>query len=337
MDPYRRFEVEFGTAVAQWGAQDWDVNEDRMVACSTGSAALHLALETARLPQGSEVIVPDYTMIACARAAAMADLEPVFVDIDPRTLLVDLPDLENSITGDTEALMVVHVYGRRVDMERVASIADRWGLFLVEDLAEAHGLAPHPRTDAACWSFYRNKIIAGEEGGAILYRSSSLANRARSLRSMGFTQDHDYRHQPRGWNYRLSNLHAHAILSSLSELPESMRRRILQVDAYDHLLPQEEMRMPPRDANWVYDLRIPGMKKAQQDQLVKLLQSSGIAARHGFVPMTRQPEFYRSDRKSPRADRVCSEIIYLPVHPRFVSAESIETSMRLLKGFVEAM
>lgn len=331
MDPYQRLEYEYAGAINSWGPYEDLADPERLVACSSGTAALHLALEVATLPFNSNVIVPDYTMISCARAVTMANLHPVFVDCKEDLLMnLDLlHDHPECTSHNTEAMMMVHVYGRLTDQERAATFASKADLFLMEDMAEAHGLQPHPRTDAACWSFYRNKIVAGEEGGVILFRNARDAARARQLRSMGFTADHDYRHLARGNNYRLSNLHAHAILESLKEMPENMITRLKQIELYDHFCP-DKWRMPARHSPWVYDMRIKGLKKADQDKLVNFLKGEGIAARHGFVPMTRQPEYHQRGVHSPVADRLCSEIIYLPVHPRYVSADSIEKSMKLL-------
>lgn len=339
MDPYQRLEVEYAKAINNWGPLNNLADPERLVVCSSGTAALHLALETATIPFNSHVIVPDYTMIACARAVTLADLHPIFGDCT-ESLLMDLSLIDKLLMNDvavrehTEALMTVHVYGRMSHQEHAAQIANTYDLFLMEDMAEAHGLQPHPRTDAACWSFYRNKIVAGEEGGAILFRNPKDAVRARQLRSMGFTADHDYRHLARGNNYRLSNVHSHLILDSLDELPMNLEARLKQVMLYDHFCP-DMWRMPPRQSPWVYDMRIRGLKKAGQDLLVNMLKREGIQARHGFVPMTRQPEYHQRDVKSPVADRLCSEIIYLPVHPRYVTADTIEKAMRLIRAAVK--
>jgi len=127
-----------------------------VVACSSGTAALHLAFEALQLPIGSQVIMPEFTMVACARAATMAGLRPVFVDCG-EDLLMDVEKIEDYVSDLTSAILMVHVYGRVCDMERIRWIAARHNLSIIEDLAEAHGVRPDYHTRAACWSFYRNR------------------------------------------------------------------------------------------------------------------------------------------------------------------------------------
>lgn len=328
MEAYERLEQEWGKFAGV----------ENVVACSSGTAALHLALEALRLPPGSEVIVPDYTMVACARAVVLAGLTPVFVDCR-NDLLIDPGLVEDYLSGSKilrrgwdykkedptnkpAALMAVHIYGRSCNMPALMDLADKYDLFVIEDLAEAHGLPPHPGTDAACWSFYRNKIVAGEEGGAVAFKDPTAAHTARCLRTLGFTEAHDFYHAPRGHNYRMSNLHARFIFDDLGNrngLPfynhNVNTRRSVEM-AYDAACPAK-WKMPKRDIPWVYDLRVPGMTHMQQALAVGALNDRGIAARHGFKPMHEQLEFGGWCRKvgGEKASRLGSEVIYLPLIP----------------------
>lgn len=288
-----------------------------MVGCASGTAALHLAFEALRLPPGSGVVVPDLTMVACARAVVAAGLVPVFADVDERGILC-LDSVDEILSragpgkqrgGNVRAVLPVHLYGRVCDMDALHIIAGKYGIHVVEDLAEAHGVRPHPLSDAACWSFYRNKIVAGEEGGAVSFQSPERAAYARSLRCLGFTSDHDFRHIPRGWNHRLSDAHARLILESLAAYPTNLERRRERESILDAACP-EAWRLGPRRAPWVYDFRVRGMIKSQQDLAVELLQSVG--GRHCFYPMTWQAEFYsRESTLKPRSVTLSSEIIYI--------------------------
>lgn len=314
MESHQRLEVEF----AKWtGTQN-------VVACSSGTAALHLALESLRLPLGSEVLVPDYTMVACARAVVLAGLTPVFVDCEQYRFLLDNDLLPKAFTPKTKAVMAVHVFGRQCEMNQLHKIAAGAGLAVVEDLAEAHGVAPHTQTDAACWSFYRNKIVAGEEGGAVSFREPKRAEYARCLRSVGFTPAHDYNHIPRGHNYRLANCLAEKILYSLSRGDEYVKARREIQHVYDEACPVG-WRRPLRDVVWVYDIRIPGMTLEAQKRIVKALQESGVAARYGFKPMSWQPEFvkcrYVADFRY--SERLASQVIYLPCDPLTFEGEKV--------------
>lgn len=342
MEPYQQLEKE----LAEWSGMP------HVVACSSGTAALHLALESLRLPPGSEVILPDYTMIACARAVTLAGITPVFVDCGSDLLM--RPHLVRKAIEDrgggpnlVGAIMAVHVYGRLCDMEGICAIAKEHNLPVIEDCAESHG-AGHPfLTYAKCWSFYKNKIIRGEEGGAVAFLSDSSAAHARCLRSLGFTEAHDFRHVPRGHNYRMANVLAGLIRRNLAlymtkgvtlrdgrevDYLAEERRRIEGL--YNARCPAP-WRILTRDAVWVYDLRIPGMTRVQQWQVVEILNREGIAARHGFAPMSEQEEY--SDCRvvgDGLAARLAPEVVYLPVEPGYTTAETVERSFAILQETV---
>lgn len=300
MQPYEELE-------RAWAATN-GLNPEGMVACSSGTAALHLALESLGIPLGSKVVVPDFTMVACARAVVLAGHVPAFVDCLESNLLIDVQNIPEG--EGIKAVMPVHVYGRRCDMDAIVNRCG--GMWVIEDLAEAHGVRPHAETDAACWSFYRNKIVCGEEGGAVYFKNPDKAQLARKLRCLGFTERHDFYHIPRGHNYRMSNLHAKAVLDSLRGMGGAVQSRRIIESEYDSLIP-DGWKMPYRDAPWVYDLRIPSMTSLKQTILVREMNSKGIAARHGFKPMSIQPEFQTLGYYSSNAYKASCEVIYLPL------------------------
>lgn len=309
MEPYQQLESEFAKFVG--------VEPDRMVLCSSGTAALHLALEAFQLPLGSSrIVLPEFTMIACPRAVALAGHIPVFVDCKDN-LNID-PSYLPQRSRNMRAVMAVHIYGRRADMDSIhewatANNDEMEPAYVVEDLAEGHGIAPHPETDAACYSFYRNKIICGEEGGAVAFKNIEHARHARLLRSMGFTETHDFIHIPRSHNYRMSNAHAKLILDSLSQFQENSAKRRQVEEWYNGLIPIT-WQMPKRDVVWVYDFRLPPYAVEHQDNIIRKLNAQGIAARHSFKPMSRQPEF-SGPYQHLNAHRLSREAVYLPVHP----------------------
>lgn len=309
-----------------------DLDPEGMVACSSGTAALHLALEAFRLPPGSEVIVPNFTMVACPRAVVMAGLTPVFVDCD-ESLNAGLGWMvEASKSPGVRAVMIVHVYGRRCTWTGWSNLGP-----MIEDLAEAHGVRPSQDSSAACWSFYKNKIVAGEEGGAVWFRDQAHARLARQLRSLGFTDAHDFNHVPRGHNYRLANCLAEKVLDSLRWAVQSVDlRREVEV-LYDRDCPAE-WRMPRRQAPWVYDIRIPGLTTPMQDAVVRALQAEGIAARHAFKPMIWQSEFLKMNCRSVGPERMWQsliasrEVLYLPLTG--YSPKAFPTISRVVEGFL---
>lgn len=322
MEAYQRLEVE----IADWAGY----TPEQVVVCSSGTAALHIALESLRLPLGSEVITGDFNMVAVPRAIKLAGLIPLFVDCDER-LLIDPDKVEEAVedaydgVGNSNwkpgrrisAVIATHIYGRRCDMFRLRKATESLNIVLIEDLAEAHGVEPYV-SDAACWSFYKNKIIAGEEGGAVAFRdygNEGIAERARSLRSLGFTPEHDFNHIPRGHNYRLANCLAEKVLESLEMYNSNMtRRRALEAE-YDFHCP-EDWEMPERDAQWVFDVRIPGLTREKQTDIVKALNAERIAARHSFLPMSSLEEFKTCRRVGgENARKASNEVFYLPLGP----------------------
>lgn len=262
------------------------VEPDCMVACSSGTAALHLAVETLR---PNWLVLPDYTMVACARACVLGDCKVHFVDCRDDLTVVPFHGPR----------MLVHVYGRRCHEDCYPGQGP-----VIEDLAEAHGIVP--RGDAACWSFYRNKVVHGEEGGAVWFKDPLAASRARMLRCLGFTPEHDYNHIPRGHNYRMSNIHAELILVSLRAYEPTARREREQ--QFERACP-EQLRMPAREVPWVYDFQVPYAR----DRIVRALRALGIAARPGFRPMSTLEEFSRLP--CPNALRWSQRIIYVPIEP----------------------
>lgn len=311
MKPHERLEREW----AEFNGLD----PAGTVACSSGTAALHLAFEALGLPAGSEVVCPDYAMVACPRAIALAGLVPVFADCRP-DLLMDLPVANEAVNRNTSAVLSVNVYGRLWPSGRDGLMILPAGVRVVEDLAEAHGVPPRPQTDAACWSFYKNKVVAGEEGGTVWFRDPRHAALARQLRTLGFTAAHDYDHVPRGHNYRLADSLAVKVLQGLADYEGmGLSRRRQTKSVYDFYCPPE-WKMPPRAVPWVYDLRLRGLGLERRHvlEVVRALNGVGIGARPGFLPMSQQAEFRGCRRVGgDEALKASREILYLPLDPSF--------------------
>jgi perosamine synthetase len=320
MFPHEKLEQEFGNYL--------DLPPENMVACSSGTAALHLALEAFELPSRSEVIVPEFTMIACARAVTLSGLTPVFVDCS-NNLLLHPEKTINALTSKTRVIMPVHIYGRQCDTELFHLIKQRTGCLILEDMAETVYQKPHPKTDAACWSFYKNKIIAGEEGGLVYFHQKSKAQIARQLRCQGFTSQHNFLHKPRGHNYRLADCLASLVLDSLHNVSSNTQKRRHVVSWYDEVTPNKWL-MPPRQSPWVYDVRIPKLKHDQQHQIIHSLNCRGIPARCSFRSMSEQPE-YQKPYKHLEAYQASQEVLYLPVFPQ-MQKSTIADTLKLLKS-----
>ena len=280
MQPFERLEKNYSKFLNTKGA----------ISCNTGTSALHLALEALKLPQDSEVIVPEFTMIASAWSVYYARLNPIFVDCDDN-LLIDLDLVEKAITPKTKVLMVTHVYGRVVNMTRVMEIAKKHNLRVIEDACEAQGATWDGKQvgsfDIGCFSFYRNKIIHGEEGGLVASNDLEFLQIVKDMKSMSFGDKHNYLHTQIGFNYRMTNSQAKLILKSLSKVKKNLKYRDKLAKTYTKYL-KPEVLQPNREVVWVYDIKIPNDKK---DSLVKYLNSKGIQARHSFKPMSSQHPF----------------------------------------------
>jgi len=254
-------------------------------ACSSGTAALHLALTALDIGEGDEVIVPEFTMVATAWAVTYTGARPVFVDCD-NTLNIDIAKIESAITAKTKAIIVVHVYGRRVNMNKIAEIAIAHDIAVVEDSAEAHGILPE-KSDIACFSFYSNKIISTGEGGMCLTNSRLYKDRIDTLRSMSFDKNRTYLHPHLGFNYRMTNIQAAIGLSQLETLGWIKSKRRMIEMWYDAYLPAI-VKMPKRDVLWYYDIDTHG--DAEQLKNI-LLNEYGIETRSFFKPMSMQPMY----------------------------------------------
>lgn len=290
------------------------------VSVNTGTAALHVALEALELPTGSKVIVPEFTMYASALAVHYARLEPIFVDCND-DLLIDLDKVEELIDDQTRVLMITHIYGRIVDMDRVMEIAKKHGLRVIEDACEAQGAHNQGKMigsyDIGCFSFYMNKIIHGEEGGAITTNDSKLASKIRDMKSMSFGETHNYYHERIGFNYRMTNSQASLILESLREVPKNIRKREEIKNKFNELFPHKYKTNDNRDVVWVYDLHHP-----KSEELVHLLKKNGICARHSFKPMSLMPLF-KCDLVGKNAKIKSEQIFYLHLDTAW-SMEDVE-------------
>src|SRR3954454_21238028 len=161
------------------------------IAVTSGTTALQLAVAAAGLGAGDEILISASTNIATAVACVHEGAVPVPVDSEDETWNLDLAVAETLITSRTKAIMPVHLFGHPVDMDAVQALAERHGLLVIDDAAEAHGAEVRGRRvgsfgDMTCWSFYANKIITTGEGGMVTTSDDALAERLRSLRNLAY-------------------------------------------------------------------------------------------------------------------------------------------------------
>jgi len=301
----RRFEEEFAryNAVAHG------------VACSSGTAALTLALRAMGIGPGDEVIVPEMTFVASAWAVTYTGATPVFVDCRD-DLNIDPDLIEDKITPRTKAIMPVHVNGRRCAMDRVVEIAFEYNLRVVEDFAEAHGIKPVG--DVACYSLFANKIITAGEGGICLTDDKHLAAQMAHLRSMAFTKSRDYLHKKIGYNFRMTALQGAVALAQAERIDEILTARKEIERRYDEGLDGVDgiTLMPQRDVLWMYDLRA-----ERREELCAHLAAEGIETRVFFKPMSRQPMYRDPVWSGLNATRFSADGCYLPTYTDLTAAD----------------
>ncbi|MEV7097600.1 DegT/DnrJ/EryC1/StrS family aminotransferase [Amycolatopsis sp. NPDC051045] len=297
------------------------------VACSSGTTALTLALRALGIGPGDEVIVPEFTMIASAWAVTYTGATPVFVDCAD-DLNIDVSLIEPKITPRTKAIMPVHIYGRRCDMDAIMELAYEYNLCVVEDSAEAHGV--RPVGDIACFSLFANKIIASGEGGICLTDDARLASQMKHLRGMAFNRDHTFLHKKIGYNFRMTNLQAAVATAQVAQLDSILDLRASIEARYDAGLrdvPGVTL-MPARDVLWMYDIRC-----SRRDELREFLASEGIETRVFFKPMSRQPMYLDPVWPSLKANRFAEDGLYLPTYTSLTEADQEYITSRVRKFY----
>lgn len=257
------------------------------------TGALHLSLLALGIGAGHEVITTPMTFIASATAILEAGAKPVFVDVEPQTANLDASRIEAAITERTRAIVPVHLYGQMCDMRAIREIADRHGLYVIEDAAhciegERDGIRPGQLGDASCFSFYATKNLTCGEGGAVVTDNDSLAEKLRLLRLHGMTKTaadrfrEGYHHWDMvllGWKYNMDNIQAALLIPQMDRLEENWRKReALAGLYYEKLSGLPNLSWPRslpgvRHARHIFTIWIGG---GRRDSIVRGLQEAGI-------------------------------------------------------------
>ena len=296
------------------------------VSCSNGTAALHLAVKVLGIGEGDEVIVPDLTFASPANAVLYEKGKPVLVDVDRRYWCIDPEMVRESITENTKAIIVVHLYGHPADMDPIMSLAKEHDLKVIEDCAEAHGALYKGKKvgsigDIGCFSFYGNKIITTGEGGMITSNNFKLAERVRILRDHGMVPSRRYWHAEVGYNYRMTNIQAAIGLAQMESIGEKISKRKWIARKYaeyigDVVEIQPEM---PWASNvyWLPTFLLNSyLDSGPRDSLMKLLSKGGVESRPVFYPLNEMPP-YKTNEPFPNSNYISYHGISLPVSNGF--------------------
>jgi dTDP-4-amino-4,6-dideoxygalactose transaminase len=310
------------------------------VGVNSGSDALLLALRALGIGKGDEVLTVSHTFIATVDGIVRNNAEPVFVDIDRDTFCIDPSKIEEKITQRTKAIVPVHLYGHPADMTPILEIAKKHDLFVIEDACQAHGAEYRGQKvggigDAGCFSFYPAKNLgAYGDGGLVVTNNSEIAEKLKMLRNYGQRRKHD--HVLVGINSRLDEIQAAVLRVKLKYLDRWNEKRRETARQYTEHLSGAAIVTPveKKYARHVYHQYV--IKSKQRDTLQQHLSQSRIQTQVHYPTAVHKQTAYRDlgfDVHLPVTERICGEILSLPIHP-WLSEADVLTVTRGVTSFL---
>ena len=298
------------------------------VAVNTGTAALHATIMAVGVKHGNEVILPSFTFVATAEAVALAGAKPVFADIDPKTYNLSPTSVEKALTKKTKAILPVDLYGYSADMKPLREIADKHGIALIEDAAQAHGLTYEGKpagsfADAACWSMYASKNIMTGEGGVVTTNNDELDETLRMIRTHGENKV-KYTSLILGTNYRMSEMQAAIGNVQLKRLDGFVAKRRQNAQQLTKLLEKNSKLVLPhetkeRQHSWyLYTARLKDGTETERNKLMAELKNKGIGAEAYYMNPVHKMPFYRENygaTQLPQTEKASKQVFSLPIHP----------------------
>lgn len=270
--------------------------------CCNGTVALHLALLALGIGFGDEVIIPTLTYVATANAVTYNGAIPVLVDCEPDTWNIDPSKIENLITSRTKAIIPVPLYGHPCDMIPILEIAQRHGLYVVEDAAEAVGARYMGKlcgsiANISTFSFYGNKTITTGEGGMVVTNDDELAAKVRLFKSQGMEPTRRYWFSQIGYNYRMTNIQAAIGLAQMENIDLLLAKRREIAGWYnEHLSGIPGIKLPAikkyaAHSWWLYSILIENEYGESRDAVMDRLSEGGVESRPFFYPMHVMPVY----------------------------------------------
>jgi len=314
------------------------------ISCTSGTAALHLTLAALGLDRSSEVIIPAFTMIASANTIVHAGANVQLVDSDASTWNLNPTEVEANVNPLTKAIVGVHTYGVPAEMDALHAIAMKQNLYLIEDAAEAHGAIYRGKNvgsigDAACFSFYANKIITTGEGGMVTTNDRELAGIIRNIRDHAFSPERHFWHAYAGFNYRMTNMQAAIGYAQTQYFEDLVEARIRNARAYtDHLRNVPGLAFAPemnyaKCVHWMYCILVQPEFGMTRDELRYFLAERGVETRTFFVPIHVQPVYFEQflGRRFPIAEELSRKGMYLPSSSG-LSSEDIDYVCEIIRN-----
>lgn len=319
------------------------------IATTSGTTALHTAMDALQIGPGDEVIVPDLTFVSTASAVLQTGATVVFCDVDPASFNMSVEDLRSKITSRTKAVVVVHLYGAPADMNRIMPLLHEFGIRLVEDCAQAHGAISNGQMvgtfgDMACYSFYQTKNMSCGEGGMVIMRDEILAKRCRSLTRHGLASDNlaDYDYDKLGYNYSMTELQAAIGLVQLRKLARLNQRRCENSAEYRTGLEGLDFRFQSDSAghvNHCLTAVLPNRLANCRKWFLKAVRAEGAMVNCLYpIALSRTQLFADRSNKPSISHRVASALFNLYTNPDVtnhfieVCCEAIRKVMVAMKG-----
>ena len=307
------------------------------IGVNTGSSALHLALLAAGIGAGDEVITVPFTFVATAAAIGYTGARPVFVDVDARTLTMDVTRIEAAITPRTRAILPVHLYGQPADMEPILDIARRRKLLVIEDAAQAHGAEYRGRRvgaigDLGCFSFYPGKNLgACGEGGMVVTNDAQYARTIRMLRDWG--AERKYEHVIKGFNFRLEEVQAAVLRVKLRRLEQWTEARRSAAQRYDRLLAGSGIATPSTRGDVRHVYHIYAVRSPERAAWQAALSAQGIhTGIHYPTPVHLLPahaDLGYGQGQFPCAESAAREVLSLPMFPEITAEQCARVATAL--------
>ena len=312
------------------------------IGVSSGTDALLVSLMSLDIGRGDEVITTPFTFFATVGCIVRVGAKPVFVDIDPRTYNIDVSQVEAAITKRTKAIMPVHLFGQMADMDPILAAAEKHGLAVIEDAAQAIGAEYKGRRAGSvgmcgCFSFYPSKNLgACGDGGMVVTNDEGLARRCELMRNHG--AEERYYHRYVGGNFRLDSIQAAIVLVKLKYLESWHEGRQRNAAYYDERFTVCDAIETPyvephnRMIYNQYVLRIPGQRNAVQTHLNRKKIGNVI---YYPVPLHLQECFADIGHKEgdfPQSERAAQEVLALPIYPELTREQLDEVADTVLEA-----
>ena len=324
------------------------LNVEKVIPCANGTDALQIAMMALELKAGDEIIVPAFTYVATAEVIGLLNLVPVMVDVDPQTFNVTADIIEKAITPKTKAIVPVHLFGQCADMSPILKIAKQYGLYVIEDTAQAIGadytfedgrkMKAGTMGDIGCTSFFPSKNLGCYgDGGAIYTNSKTLGEKIQMVANHG--QVKKYIHKYIGVNSRLDSIQAAILGVKLPHLNKFSAARSSAADYYDkHLGQLEGLIIPTRSSNstHVFHQYTIQVKQDKRDALKAFIESRNIPCMIYYpIPLNEQEAFQQigkvvGDLSVTR--QLCKSVLSLPMHTE-LSEEQQDEVINTIKEF----